>query len=185
MGSILFITFLIVLVTTWTPLKVLAINTNVQSSVNKVQEKVANGYAKKFCNAIGIGLSKESALKLSIRENESPSFNPSLWTELAFSGQENIDDIDEVTTGNVVLEASCYNSDFQIVYDNAYGNEVTEQVDAGTWSVNFEQTLGTWQRLQIDPYDNANVNLAIWYRGNKMASFEGECSYHTLTATLE
>ena len=31
--------------------------------------KVSNSYTKKFCNSIGFGLSKESAMKFSIKEN--------------------------------------------------------------------------------------------------------------------
>ncbi len=74
-----------------------------------VESKIAKGYSDKFCNAIGMGMSKDSALKLTVIENSKPSFNPSLWLELTFSGEENInqantDSIVNQVTENVVRE---------------------------------------------------------------------------------
>ena len=93
--DIIVVTCSILFLLTLIPLKALALETNGKSNLNAVQEKVANGYAKKFCNAIGMGLSKESSIMLTIRENESPKFNPSLWSELVFSGEEKIEALDE------------------------------------------------------------------------------------------
>ena len=49
-----------------------------ERSIAQISNKIAKNYSKKFCNAIGIGLSKESALKLAIRENQDLKFNPTL-----------------------------------------------------------------------------------------------------------
>ena len=61
----------------------------------KLEMNIAKGYSRKFCNAIGMGMSKESSLRLAIEENSSPIFNSSLWLELAMSGEKNINDIDK------------------------------------------------------------------------------------------
>ena len=53
--------------------------------VISLKEKLAKNYSRKFCNAIGIGMSKESAARLSIAENKNPKFNPSIWLELKLS----------------------------------------------------------------------------------------------------
>ncbi len=60
-----------------------------------LQEKIAKSYSNKFCNAIGIGISKEGATRLTINENKESKFNPSLWFELASSGKTNIELIDQ------------------------------------------------------------------------------------------
>tara|TARA_Y100001968_G_C19433104_1_gene758134 strand:+ start:963 stop:1400 length:438 start_codon:yes stop_codon:yes gene_type:complete len=78
----------------------LSISVNAQEIINKdkyqrLEKKVAEGYANKFCNAIGIGMSKDSALKLTILENNKSTFNPSLWFEIAQSGEKNLSLIDE------------------------------------------------------------------------------------------
>ena len=44
-----------------------------------LKEKLAEGYTNKFCNAIGIGLSKSTAAEMTIKENQNPKFNSSLW----------------------------------------------------------------------------------------------------------
>ena len=40
-----------------------------ENSDNLLLEKVSRSYTKKFCNAIGFGLSKESAMNFSLKEN--------------------------------------------------------------------------------------------------------------------
>ncbi len=60
-----------------------------------IEAKIAKGYSDKFCNALGMGMSKESALKLTILENSKASFNPSLWLELTFSGEKNIAQVND------------------------------------------------------------------------------------------
>ncbi|WP_320676916.1 hypothetical protein [Prochlorococcus sp. MIT 1300] len=67
---------------------------------NKLVEKVANGYSNKFCNAIGIGVSQDGALKMTIAENKSATYNPSLWLDIAISGKDSIDKVDQ----NILLE---------------------------------------------------------------------------------
>lgn len=84
------------------------IATNNQNSI-QLQNKVAKGYSSKFCNAIGIGLSKEGAAKLAISENIEAKFNPSLWLELVSSGKKNLSTIDndllaEQVSSNVVRD---------------------------------------------------------------------------------
>ena len=61
----------------------------------KLEKKIATSYSRKFCNAIGMGMSRESSLKLAIDENSNPKFNSSLWIELAISGDKNINNIEE------------------------------------------------------------------------------------------
>ena len=78
-----------------------------------LQEKVAKGYSDKFCNGIGIGISKEGATRLAIAENMESKFNPSLWFELATSGKSNLEKIDkdklaETISLNVI--ANCGNA---------------------------------------------------------------------------
>tara|TARA_Y100001968_G_scaffold325026_1_gene365559 strand:- start:61 stop:447 length:387 start_codon:yes stop_codon:yes gene_type:complete len=41
-----------------------------ESNDNKLIEKISQSYTRKFCNAIGFGLSKESAMDFSIAENK-------------------------------------------------------------------------------------------------------------------
>tara|TARA_Y100001968_G_scaffold56047_1_gene47227 strand:- start:252 stop:644 length:393 start_codon:yes stop_codon:yes gene_type:complete len=41
-----------------------------ESSDDKLINKVSQSYTKKFCNAIGFGLSKESAMEFSLEENK-------------------------------------------------------------------------------------------------------------------
>ncbi len=60
-----------------------------------LEETISKGYSSKFCNAIGMGVSKKGAIKLSIVENSKPSFNPSLWLDLAFSGEEKFKELDQ------------------------------------------------------------------------------------------
>jgi len=63
--------------------------------ISKLQNKVAKGYSAKFCNGIGMGISKEGATRLTISENKESKFNPALWFELAASGSSNLGQIDE------------------------------------------------------------------------------------------
>ena len=75
----------------------------------QLQTRVAKGYSDKFCNAIGIGVSKDGAAKLAISENLDPKFNPALWLELVLSGKKNLGTIDnnllaEKVSSNVVRD---------------------------------------------------------------------------------
>ena len=72
-------------------------NTNAKNErTTKLEEQVSKGYSSKFCNAIGMGVSPQGAMKLSINENSKPSFNPSLWYELVVSGEENIRELNPI-----------------------------------------------------------------------------------------
>ncbi len=76
------------------PLKVQASDKQDLEKIVILQKKVAKGYSNKFCNSIGIGISKEGATRLTINENKESKFNPSLWFELASSGNKNLKKID-------------------------------------------------------------------------------------------
>ncbi len=95
--SLLNIVLSILLVTSQTlvPAGVLAEVTTGQEYYSKLEYKVAKGYSNKFCNAIGIGVSVDGALKMAISENKQASFNPSLWFEIALNGNEEINNVDK------------------------------------------------------------------------------------------
>ncbi len=58
---------------------------NASESNNSILlEKVSKDYTKKFCNSIGFGLSKESAMNFSMKENKQ-----------VFKKRKNINDIDK------------------------------------------------------------------------------------------
>ncbi len=77
------------------PLQAIAIEDYDLEKINRLQDKIAKNYSNKFCNAIGIGVSKDGAIRLAINENKESKFNPSLWFELASSGEKNLDLIDQ------------------------------------------------------------------------------------------
>jgi len=77
------------------PTKAFAIESSNTKKIRNLQEKVAQSYSSKFCNGIGIGISTEGALRLTINENKESKFNPSLWFELASSGKTNLERIDK------------------------------------------------------------------------------------------
>ena len=91
--KIIIVTFIALIGITTKPLLVNAQDEIVNDSLF-LEERIAKNYSKKICNAIGIGLSKESAIKLSILENKESKFNPSLWIEIINSGDKNISRID-------------------------------------------------------------------------------------------
>ncbi len=64
-------------------------------ALNPIQTKIAKSYSNKFCNAVGIGMSKESAMKLTIMENNELTYNPSLWLDIAFKGKKEIEKINK------------------------------------------------------------------------------------------
>ncbi len=87
----------------------MAIDSVSLKNISKLENKIAKNYSSKFCNAIGIGISKDGAMKLSINENLDPKFNSSLWLELAFSGKENLkkinkEDLAEKISENVIRD---------------------------------------------------------------------------------
>ena len=101
-GLIKFLHLILILSLVFIPAKVNAIDDGDKFEVSKLQEKIAKGYSSKFCNAIGMGVSKESALRLTINENKEAVFNPMLWMELAVSGDKRINKIDSNTLASDV-----------------------------------------------------------------------------------
>ncbi len=88
------ISFLFAFILVFPPL----VNAEIQDAhikIENLQKKVAKGYSSKFCNAIAMGFSKDSAARLSIEENSNPKYNPSLWMELMRSGNKDLSKIDQ------------------------------------------------------------------------------------------
>lgn len=75
--------------------EVFASEANEVNKLISLQNKIAKGYSNKFCNSIGMGISKEGATRLTIAENKDSKFNPSLWFELVSSGKSNLDQINK------------------------------------------------------------------------------------------
>tara|TARA_B100001996_G_C18114424_1_gene382640 strand:- start:35 stop:469 length:435 start_codon:yes stop_codon:yes gene_type:complete len=65
-----------------------------EANYQDLEQKIAKGYSDKFCNAVGIGLSIDSATKIAIKENENARFNSRLWREIFSSGEKNISKLD-------------------------------------------------------------------------------------------
>ncbi len=82
--------------------------TNVSSAKalvdDSLSDKIAINYADKYCNALGIGMAKESALKLSILENKEQSYNPSMWLLMLSKDKDRIETVDNNILANKVLE---------------------------------------------------------------------------------
>ncbi len=99
-------TFIIIILTIhiFIPNRAIALEADQQSAVYKLEKKIAKSYASKYCNAIAIGVSQEGAIKLAISENSEASFNPSLWSELLFSGKENLNLVNEERVADEVSE---------------------------------------------------------------------------------
>ena len=100
--KILFTCSIVLIIFTFLPTKLLAIETVNKSNNSKLEYKIAKGYSNKFCNAIGIGVSVDGALTMAISENKEASFNPSLWLDLAFKGEEEINSIDKDKIKSIV-----------------------------------------------------------------------------------
>ena len=84
------------------PAKGITLDIDHQEKIIALQEKVAKGYSDKFCNGIGIGISKDGAARLAISENTESKFNPLLWFELASSVKANIQKIDDNELAEVI-----------------------------------------------------------------------------------
>ncbi len=101
------------------PANAIAIDTISTDKLTNLQEKVAKGYSSKFCNGIGMGISKEGATRLTINENSKSKFNPSLWFELASSGEKNLDQIDQDQLAEIIS--------MQIIEDCGYALNLSGQ----------------------------------------------------------
>tara|TARA_Y100001968_G_C19409756_1_gene745652 strand:- start:1389 stop:1838 length:450 start_codon:yes stop_codon:yes gene_type:complete len=92
--NILLIIFTLIFTLVANPLSSYAIGNKEAQKISQLENKIATNYSNKLCNAIGIGMSLESATKLAIIENSNPKFNPSLWFELTIKGDDKIKKID-------------------------------------------------------------------------------------------
>ncbi len=93
---------IVLILFTLIPTKLLAVETINQKNNSNLEYKIAKGYSNKFCNAIGIGVSVDGALKMAISENKEASFNPSLWLDLAFNGEKEINSVDKERIKSIV-----------------------------------------------------------------------------------
>ena len=105
------------------PSKVVASESLDLNKSNNLQEKIAKSYANKFCNAIGIGVSQESAIKLTINENKQSKFNPSLWLELASSGEKNLNQINQDELAGLISSKVIRNCGYAIGLSGQNGIE--------------------------------------------------------------
>ena len=99
-NSIFFI-FLISSIT-FHPIKVQAYESK---DIYKLENKIAKSYSNKFCNAIGIGLSRDTAIKITIKENSNLKYNPAIWFDIAFNGEKKLNALNE----NSISEKIYYN----------------------------------------------------------------------------
>ncbi len=95
-----FLLLILIITSIALPSKLFATTTD--NEFTQLEEKVAKGYSSKYCNAIGIGVSQEGAMRMAISENKDPSFNPSLWLELTFSGEKEIKEINQDRVSKLV-----------------------------------------------------------------------------------
>ncbi len=95
--------FLIALII-FNPNPLLAKDSAQSNEAKSLEIKVAKGYSNKFCNAIAMGVSKESAIRLSIEENTKPIFNTSLWLDLVVKGDEEINQIEKESLASTIAE---------------------------------------------------------------------------------
>ncbi len=94
-----------------------------------LKEKVSKGYSSKFCNALGMGLSIESATKLTISENSDPKFNPSLWLSLAFSKENLFNEISKEDLSESISENISQNCGSRIgLYSEKEINEFSKYI---------------------------------------------------------
>ena len=99
--NLLILSIVLVLITL-SPKDLMALETVNEPIYSKLEYKIAKGYSNKFCNAIGIGVSIEGALRMTVSENREASFNPSLWLDLALNRDEEINDFDKDSLTSLV-----------------------------------------------------------------------------------
>tara|TARA_B100001250_G_C19712212_1_gene749739 strand:+ start:427 stop:831 length:405 start_codon:yes stop_codon:yes gene_type:complete len=58
---------------------------------DKLSERIAKDFSKKFCNGLGFGLSKESAMTFAIKENN-----------LTFKNKKGMENLNEEVTANII-----------------------------------------------------------------------------------
>ena len=105
---------------------------------NSIQEKLAKNYSNKFCNAIGIGLSKESALKITIRENSDIKYNPTLWLRLALNSDQNLNDINQDQLINTVSS--------RIIDDCGFAINIQDEESKIKFKDDFSEIYNNYQK---------------------------------------
>ena len=94
----------------------------------KILERVSKGYSTKFCNAIGMGISFDSALRLSIEENSKAEYNPSLWLDIARNGKQYINEIGSDEIIEKISENVINRCGYPIGLDGVEGIEIFKTV---------------------------------------------------------
>ena len=80
---------------------------------NNLIEKISSDYTKKFCNSIGFGLSKESAMNFSFSENKK-----------IFEKRKGFNDIDKILLANKIAFSVIDNCGYQL---DLYGDKAIEE----------------------------------------------------------
>ena len=80
-----------------------------EDKISILINKISNDYSKKFCNSIGFGLSKESAMKFSYSENKS-----------IFKNRKGIENIDKDLLANKIATSVIDSCGYNI---NLYGDK--------------------------------------------------------------
>ena len=70
---------------------------------NKLIERIAKDYTKKFCNGIGFGLSTESAMNFAMKENN-----------MIFEKKKGIEDLDMTIVADVIANSVVNNCGYRI-----------------------------------------------------------------------
>tara|TARA_E500000331_G_C17213060_1_gene694645 strand:- start:196 stop:588 length:393 start_codon:yes stop_codon:yes gene_type:complete len=108
----IFSLFIIILTT-----NILFIKTDIVSASevkdSNLIEKISKDYTKKFCNSIGFGLSKESAMNFSFSENRE-----------IFKKRKGIDNIDKELLANKIASSVIDGCGYQL---NLYGDKDIEE----------------------------------------------------------
>ena len=90
-------TILSIILISYTFLYGLEVQAFESKEIVKLEEKIAKSYSNKFCNSIGIGLSTDSAIKITISENSNLKYNPAIWLDIAFNGENKLNELDETS----------------------------------------------------------------------------------------
>ena len=104
----IFFLFILVLTTNTTFLQIERASASANRKSDLI-EKISVSYTKKFCNSIGFGLSKESAMNFSLSENNK-----------IFERRKGIQDIDKELLANKIAFSVIDNCGYQL---NLYGDQ--------------------------------------------------------------
>ena len=103
-----------------------------------ITEKLAKNYSNKFCNAIGIGLSKESALKITIQENSEIKYNPTLWLRLALNRDENLNAVNKDQLINTITS--------RIIDDCGFAINIQDEESKIKFKDDFSEIYNNYQK---------------------------------------